>query len=542
MKPALRVLFFRAVLGLFAAALPVNAAMASVEVVNAQALRAQLGLEGFGIPAGLSTVRIAILDNGFAGFVAGNGALPASARLIEGPGNPQAPTEHGMGMAEIVWAMTGHAPEGPQFFLINSNGFTNFKAAVDFVVRERVDIVLYSQTWAFGTNFDGTGFIDEAVSLATRAGAIWINAAGNFGGMVHQRAITPNLDRGTGWVRFDGGRDFLELENSLDENQATLTLSWNDFQASETYNTRQDLDLFVYDSNDRVVGSSELIQRGEAPPATGTSSLSSHARESITLRGLGRGTYRIRVRAKSDQFNDGSVFRVVVEAEKQGSIRLAQATPGAEIFAPADHPDVITVGERFELSSRGPTADGRAKPDTLVADSTVSFSNGNTVRGSSTAAALVAGAVVTMKARHPSLSAEQLRAFINGEGAATGSNGEDLRPASPTAFPPLPSEVTSLVPRGGKLMIHPNGHFIVISPMDPMDLPVFRALGATRANASDCLILEILEGSWQRRWASWPLAQSARVTAPWVEFRQASSTVAASASWRTPSPAELETW
>ena len=57
------------------------------------------------------------------------------------------------------------------------------------MVRERVDVVLYSQVWTFGSDFDGTGFINAQVSRALASGAIWINAAGNFGGAVYQGAV-----------------------------------------------------------------------------------------------------------------------------------------------------------------------------------------------------------------------------------------------------------------------------------------------------------------------------------------------------------------
>jgi len=129
-------------------------AHATNEVSNREALRKQLGLTSYSVGSGLKDVKIAVLDNGFAGFAPGKGLLPDTAEFIDGPKNPPAPTPHGLAMAQIAWAVTGQAAAGPKFYLINANGFSNFKAAIDFVIANQVQIVIYSQIWAFGSNFD----------------------------------------------------------------------------------------------------------------------------------------------------------------------------------------------------------------------------------------------------------------------------------------------------------------------------------------------------------------------------------------------------
>ncbi|MGK5082778.1 S8 family serine peptidase [Bdellovibrionota bacterium FG-1] len=493
----------------------------ATEITNIAHLREQLGLQLYTPPpSSLSALKIAILDNGFSGFDSGKGQLPESAIFVAGPGNAQAPSNHGLGMAEIVWAMTGKHPEGPHFYLVNTNGFTNFKAAVDFVLQEHIDIVLYAQVWPFGSNFDGTGFINEAVNKATQAGVVWINAAGNFGEMVHEAKIAPNTD--------------IEFKNTLDENEITITLSWTDFRASENYSTNKDLDLYVYDSQNKVVAKSELIQRGEAPPASGTSSLSSYARESLTLQSLERGTYRISVQDKSGNFEANDRFRVLLEPRQPGSATLTNPTSSAEIFAPADNPNVLTVGEDFTISSRGMTADGRIKPDVVIDASVVSFSNGTTVRGSSTASALLAGTLALMKAQKPSLNSAVLLRYSRSLQIPT-DNTDGLTPAGPKAWPPLPEWVTDLVPDRGRLMIHPNGHFVVLCPMDPLTLPAFQAGHAFRQNPDDILLLN----PEAEKWAAIPRSQTEGIQSPWIEFRKSSS---GSALWVTPSPTELGNW
>src|ERR1700722_2803571 len=94
---------------------------AANEVANRDQLRQKFGLTAYNPGAALDTLKIAILDNGFQGYVPGTGLLPASTELIEGTVDPEAPTPHGLGMAQIVWAMTGQSATGPKFYLVNTN-------------------------------------------------------------------------------------------------------------------------------------------------------------------------------------------------------------------------------------------------------------------------------------------------------------------------------------------------------------------------------------------------------------------------------------
>src|SRR4051794_14815743 len=77
-------------------------ALAATEVTNSAELRSRLGLGQYNPGDRLGGLKIAVLDNGFAGFAQGRGQLPDSTEVIEGPGNTQAPTTHGLGMAEII--------------------------------------------------------------------------------------------------------------------------------------------------------------------------------------------------------------------------------------------------------------------------------------------------------------------------------------------------------------------------------------------------------------------------------------------------------
>jgi hypothetical protein len=496
-------------------------ANAATEVANRDQLRQKFGLEAYEPGAALETLKIAILDNGFQGYAPGKGLLPESAELIEGTHNPQSPTNHGLGMAQIVWAMTGQSAAGPKFYLVNTNGFSNLKTAVDFVIAQKVDIVLYSQVWSFGDNFDGKGFINALVNKATSAGVLWINATGNFGGMVYNGNVLARENTSDHFMNYKTGFDYLRFENKLDENDATITLTWTDFQDTETYNAVKDLDIFVYDENEKLVGSSQLIQKGVAPPSDGKpSQLSSYARETVSLSSLDRGTYHIKVLDKSNNFVSTDRFRVLIDVSRPETIVFTDHTIGYELMPPADNASVFTVGEQTEVSSVGPTLAGLNKPDAVIDDATIAFTNGEVTQGSSNAAAIMTGIVAEMKATNSNLN---LATLTNYAAQLGGASTADLHPVAMQVNP----KIVSWIPKGGKIMFAQNNHLVILSPVDPLTLPIFKNQNAYRKLPTDVLMISVLDDKWYGA----PAAQEATIGAPYVEFRQIQR-----GTWITPAP------
>lgn len=402
-------------------------------LLDREGVRQRLGLSPeFDRMSGIENIKIAVLDYGFEGLDGKRAYLPASAVVVEhyepdfvrrhGLGDPEfqrplAPgNTHGRLMAQIVWAVTGQRPGGPQFYLLNANGPTMFRRAVKFAIEAQVDIILFSGIFEGAGNGDGRGFINRAVSEALAAGIIWINAAGNFGGRTHEGPIIPQSD---GSLRFMGTPDptALRWKNRLDENTVTITLTWNDYRESEDAGTNKDLDLFVEDAQGRRVGSAEAVQVADRPAVAGETR---NPRERLVLTDLPAGDYRIRLRAKNPgAFGPGDRFRVLITAErteaadpKTGAavdgLPFLDANGRGEIYPPADNPLVITVGDTSAMSSKGATADHRRKPDVLLADSRASFSTGLTTTGASNAAAYFAGIVAVLKAAEPRLAVRHL--------------------------------------------------------------------------------------------------------------------------------------
>jgi len=378
----------------------------------------------------LAHIKIAVLDFGFEGYNPARKQLPASTVLVEhypeefvkanNLGNPDfkkgfAPgNNHGRLMAQIVWATANFAPDGPKFYLLNANGPTMFRRAVHFAVQEKVDVILFCSSFEGIGNFDGKGPINAIVDEAVKAGIIWVNAAGNLG----RRTYNGLVDVGTnGFLRFADGRDFLRVRNNLDENTLTITLNWNSYGDVEDAGTTKDLDLYIQDSSGATIAKSDTVQiPGEG--ATGDNQ-SKNPRERVVLADLpaSRGRdYLIRIRAMSQNWEPADHIRVHVAALKDAPfidpvtrletspVDFIDASGAGEIFPPADHPRVVTVGDASAGSSVGPTADYRLKPDFLIEDSQVVFSNGESSYGSSNAAAYFAGVVCLMKATEPNLT------------------------------------------------------------------------------------------------------------------------------------------
>ncbi|MFC1929045.1 FG-GAP-like repeat-containing protein [Chloroflexota bacterium] len=113
---------------------------------------------------------------------------------------------------------------------------------------------------------------------------------------------------------------------------------------------------------------------------------------------------------------------------------LQYQTASGSLIVPADSFSALAVGavdyatptalESF--SSRGPTDDGRVKPDLVAPDgvSTVSYGTAN-FSGTSASAPNAAGAAALVKERFPSYNATQIQSFLEGRAADLGSVGKD---------------------------------------------------------------------------------------------------------------------
>jgi len=381
-----------------------------VSAIGANAFHAA-GLDGSG-------VKVAVIDLGFAGLsqAQANGDLPYSVQQndLTGTGLTTGIT-HGTAVAEIVHDVSPAA----ELHLIKIADEVDLDAAVTYCLSHGIDIINHSLGW-YNTNFyDGTGTIADTARRAISGGILWVNAAGNEAES-HWEGIFSD-GNSDGWLDQD-----VTLYAS-GGSQIVLFLTWNDWpQASSDY------DLYLYGPTSNLVASSTKYQTGTEEPT-----------ESIQVSAPMSGTYTVRVQ--------GSGYKSLELFSLHQSVTPVVAS--SSILAPANVAEVIAVGAidhasyatgpQEPYSSRGPTNDGRAKPDLCAPDkASTGTSPYTTFYGTSGAAPHAAGAAALLLDQNPSLNASALRAHLLSQTIPMGSpnvygNGRLVLqpPASPNQPP-----------------------------------------------------------------------------------------------------------
>lgn len=478
------------------------------------AIRERLGVNSATTsgPAGArGRITVAVLDSGFDGWNSPGAGLPADATLIDrydddlirraGGGDSafhkplNAGDFHGRQMAQLLCAVAGDKEAAPKLLLLNANGPTMFRRAVRAAIEAKASVILFSADFGGAGNYDGRGPINQIVNEAIAAGIVWINASGNYGGSIYNGPVRVSPD---GEVllgpapRYPG----LTFRNRLDENTVTVTLTWNDYKPEEDAGTDKDLDLYIVDAAGNRVGASELEQ---VLGPTDRPNTSRNPRERVVLPNLASGVYRIQVRAKSLRFGEADRLRILVASARTGTMPDAKtgrpipvldfldANAGGEVYPPADHPGVIAVGDGSASSSVGPTSDGRAKPDVLISNSEVRWSNGEATSGTSNAAALFAGVAAKMLADDDALTADRFREVVRIRSARSkpmGPLGKEIATDSLRGTSSWPYVIYLRGVTGQEVRaFRDNGWGLTLTiPIPPADLPqIFRQFPRDRA-------------------------------------------------------------
>lgn len=356
-------------------------------------------------------VKIAIIDLGFAGLARAKkvGALNPTMIVDEqdysGEGL-ETGTSHGTGVAEIVHAM---APQA-WLYLKKVSDEVDLANAVDDAIAQGVQIINHSVGVANANFNDGTGVIAEIVDRARAHGILWVNAAGNH---AQSHWMGRFQDRNSNrWLEFAPGREDLSIRADF-PGAIELYLTWDDWPRS-----RQDFDLFLYDSQGRLVASSQNYQTGYESPT-----------EEIQYVAWAPGVYRVRVLARSVTRSD-----IRLKLFELGQHRLEPYTPEGSLLTPADARGALAVGAisvrlwregpQEPYSSQGPTSDGRIKPD-LAGPDAVSNYTLSYFTGTSAAAPHVAGAAALLLSQNPHWTADQLQSALESQAIDMGVPGKD---------------------------------------------------------------------------------------------------------------------
>ena len=413
-------------------------------------------------------VRVGVIDAGFAGLSALQGSeLPAnvtahcytaigvfSSDLADCDAGQ---SNHGVPVAESLLDI---AP-GVDLYISNPRTWGDLKNAVDWMVSQDVDVVNHSISWLWSGPPDGTSPYATSplasVDAAVSGGAMWAGSAGNEGLSTWFGAFeNPDSDI---WLNFSGGGVNSELPDATEYNpvsldageELTVALRW---QGPWTH-APTDIDIRLYDSAGATVAGGIAFQGGG--PAHRSFEWFSYTPE------VG-GEYRLAVNLYQGDAPDW------VQVMAFTSQELGIYTRGGSITSPAESPNagLLAVGAAHwwdvntlaRYSGRGPTPDGRTKPDITGAhcaatssDERVTLANGFSAWfcGTSQASPHVAGLAALVKQGFPDYAPRQVAGYLKTQAQARGAKpnndwGYGFARLPAPAGPPPPTPTATAIP------------------------------------------------------------------------------------------------
>lgn len=355
------------------------------ERVGADALQALAG-DGAG-------VTIAVLDLGFGSAripsLQAKRELPPSARLetrsfdatwgLAGRNAYGNATNHGELVAQTVF---DYAPAA-QYVFVNYHTEQDFQAAVEWLIQRRPDVVVHSNSFIEGP-FDGSGSAAQAVDRAAAAGIAWVNSAGNYAERHWEgQWADADQDDALDWPTTPGWTFQVDAGKPI-----TFALTWDQPDGAEV----TDLDLVLEERT--AAGGWVEVRASRDSQAAG-------ARSAERFTGVSSGDggeFRVRVLLAGGPPPPG---RITLFSREIPMDALGDPAPGS-VPTPGDADGSITVGAvdwtnngLKAYSSRGPTDDGRMKPDITAPTNTrvLTATGPRSVGGTSNAAPNAAGAI-----------------------------------------------------------------------------------------------------------------------------------------------------
>ena len=326
-------------------------------------------------------------------------------------GGPSAGSTHGTRVAETVMDI---APEA-SLYISNATSTVDLRSAVEWMHGEGVKVIVYSINWAYHGPPDGTTPYEfgplNTVKWAADNGIVWVNSAGN-----------QHLDSWYGTPTDADNDNILEWEPGKEDKKlylgpgksARLYMRWDDKWGGAV----NDLSLVVVKnpglSNESVIGTGNDAQAGGPHD---------RPRESITLTNNSAQTTTVALRVKLMSGSKPSWVQLVVW---DGGV-LGSATDGYSIGSPADSPHlgVLGVGAGSPIglhnySSRGPTPDGRIKPD-IIGASGQGTATSSSFFGTSAAAPHVGGLAALVAQQNPNFTPAQITSYLKTHAAPRGT-------------------------------------------------------------------------------------------------------------------------
>ena len=303
--------------------------------INATDARLGSGVNGSG-------VTVAVVDTG---FDVGNDEIDdhvIEATDLEGDGIDNATGLHGTAVAELV---VDTAPN-VSLLLYEVNSGTQVGAAIRDIDRNTSADVASMSLGLLTGPFDGTSAIDGAIEDSVDNGTSWYVSAGNYADGQHYNGTWQDGD-GDGWMNVSSTAESIDVSA---DGGFEIYVNWADENARY-----EDYDVYLNQSG-TVVDRSTIRQDGDREPVE-------------VVENASGGEYTLRI--KNEDANGTADFDVFVNG--QGT--LTPSTSARSVARPATEETAVAVGAVYYgddglegFSSRGPTVDGRTKPDLVAPD------------------------------------------------------------------------------------------------------------------------------------------------------------------------------
>ena len=434
-----------------------------VELSRSAARIPGLGPQAHGSPAWNEAgytgkdIKVGVIDGGFTGFSGLMGTeLPPSVQVSCRPSNSdrrspalrdcEHTTSHGTAVAEAVMDI---APE-VSLYLANVKSKGDLRIATDWMIEQGVDVINLSGKFQFDGPGDGTSRHSDSplrtVDRAVERGIVWVNSAGNYAEQTWFGS--PSDSDGDGYIEFTPGD---ETNTVRFVGAVKVELRWDDSWGGAT----RDLDFILCDVPCKP-------PEGGFSFGAGSLNFQSGGSEHDPIEYY----YEPRMPSNSYDlvvFNRSPSMPAWVQLMVRGTrISLEHYTSRGSIGNPAESasPGMLTVGAaawesankaiRY-YSSRGPTPDGRVKPDLIGADCGDTAVRDSPFCGTSQAAPHVAGLAALIRQRFPEYSPDQVVTYLK-EHADRHANPNNtwghgfIKLPPPASSEPTPLTVPTAVP------------------------------------------------------------------------------------------------
>lgn len=414
----------------------------------------ETGATAWGGSAGTGT-KVAIVDVGFAGYLTKLGTeLPVTVESdFSRCGGPGA-FDHGTAVAEVVH---DEAP-GATLMLVCVETDVEFASALATLAGAGVHVVNGSIGFTVTGRGDGSGGPGSpaaAVAALRGQGVLYVAAAGNYG-LTHWnfpavgdsvvQSDDPNIEFAD-LVDIDGD----DVLGFVVAPFATVqvAVSWDEWPTAATdfdaYAASESCPTLFGSAEDQTTQAVEPIEYFEVTNCTGA----------FEVFNLYIDRYNGTASPRMDVFFDGPVAAV-------------ERSSGSGLPEPASSPAAFTVGAYCyangsiePYSSRGPTIDGRTKPDIAGPDGITNSVAGAATgtceggfAGTSASAPHVAGAAANLRSANPALDVAELQQLLEDRALDSGPVGKDVQFGSGrlrlgtagSAPAPTPRRLTAMTP------------------------------------------------------------------------------------------------